>query len=67
MKVNELISKFEIFTTNEERELLERIEKPILFDSFNERERVVIDNLVKKSLLSRFDHKGITLVIRNGH
>ena len=67
MKINELISQFEIYATNEEKELLEKIDKPSLFDSFNERERLIIDNLVKKSLLSRLSHKGITLVVRNGN
>lgn len=65
MKINELIKDFEIYKTIEEKDLLKKIDKPCLFDSFGEREKVIIDNLIKKSVLSRFNHKGVTLVINN--
>lgn len=65
MKLNELISNFEIYTTNEESRLLENMNGTASLDQFNEREQVIIDNLVKKSLLSKFVYHGQTMVIKN--
>lgn len=67
MKVSELISDFEIFASNEEKSVLEKIDRPVLIDSFDERERFIIDNLVKKSILSRYNQNNVTLVIRNAN
>ena len=65
MKINELISNFEIFTTNEEKEVLQNLDRLSLLDSFSPREQVVIENLVKKSLVSKVVHNNSTLVIKN--
>ena len=65
MKLNELIRTIEIFTTNQERELLEQIDSPKYLNSFDERDRVTIENLVRKSLVSKVRHNGSIMVIRN--
>jgi hypothetical protein len=51
MKINELVRSFEIFTTNEERALLKRLDKPTLLSMLPEREQHVAENLIRKSLL----------------
>ena len=66
MKINELITDFEIYKTNEEAELLPKIgAKPHPLNTYSEREQVIIDNLVKKSLVSKIRNEGLFLVMRN--
>lgn len=65
MKLNELIKDFEIFTTNQERALLEQIDSPKYLNSFDERDRVTIENLIRKSLVSKVRYNGSIMVIRN--
>jgi hypothetical protein len=65
MKINELISDFQIFTTNEETEVLKNLNGLSHLDSFSIREQYVIENLIKKSLVSKVVHKNITMVIKN--
>lgn len=65
MKINELLSDFQIFTTNEESEILNNLNNLTQLDSFSPREQFVIENLIKKSLVSKVVHKNLTLVIKN--
>ena len=65
MKLNELISSFEIYTTNDEQQVLESIQSISPIDQFTEREQVIIDNLVKKSLISKCIYNGQTMVVKN--
>jgi hypothetical protein len=66
MKINELIQEFEVFKTNEEAELLSQIgATPHPLNAYSEREQVIIDNLIKKSLVSKVHNKGLFLVMRN--
>jgi hypothetical protein len=66
MKINELIQDFEIYTTNEEAVLLPKIgATPHPLNAYSEREQVIIDNLVKKSLVSKIHNEGLFLVMRN--
>lgn len=66
MKINELIQTFEIWMSNEEREVLERLERPQMLAAFNEREQVIIRNLHHKSLVSKVANNGCTFVVKNG-
>ena len=67
MKMNELINSFEIFTTNEEKDLLGKIDaRPHPISSYTEREQTIINNMVKKSLVSKVHNNGYTLVTQNG-
>ena len=65
MKLNELIEKFTIYTTNEEKEVLSKIDDMMSIDTFSEREQAIIENLVRKSLVSKVQNKGSILVMAN--
>jgi hypothetical protein len=51
MKINQLLNGFEIYTTNEERAMLDRLTRPIKMASLTEREKVIAENMIRKSLL----------------
>lgn len=65
MKINELISTFSIFTSREESELLERITQPAMMLSYTEREQFIINNLIRKSLVSKVVHNNEIIVVPN--
>jgi len=65
MKINELISSFEIFISNEEQEIYETIDERTPLLNFNERERFIINNLIRKSLVSKVVSNGQVLVVKN--
>ena len=65
MKINELLGKFEIFTTNEEYKLLAKLDTETPLQSFPERQRFVIENMIKKSLVSKKMRGKQVMVIRN--
>jgi hypothetical protein len=62
MNINELISGFEIYTTNEEREVLDRLTRPIKLTALNERERVIGENMIRKSLVIKIGHTDPSVV-----
>jgi hypothetical protein len=63
MKINELIKS--IYMTNEEKNLLETFDEPKPLSSFIEREQVIINNLIRKSIISKIRHNGAVMVMRN--
>ena len=65
MKLNELISDFIIATSNEEKKMLESITGLTPIDSFDERERFIIENLIRKSLVSKVRHDNVIMVLVN--
>jgi hypothetical protein len=65
MKLNELVGDFKIFTTNEEEKVLSQLDDIRPLASFTEREQTIIENLVRKSLVSKIQNKGSTLVMAN--
>jgi hypothetical protein len=66
MKVNELINSFEIYKTNEEQELLGKLgTTPHPLNSYSEREQVIINSMIRKSLVSKVHNNGLFLVMRN--
>jgi len=65
MKLNELVQDFKIFVTNEEKKVLSKIDDIMPFESFNEREQTIIENLIRKSLVSKIQRKGSILVMAN--
>lgn len=65
MKINELISTFSIFTSKEEAELLEKITQPAMLTSYNERDQFIINNLIRKSLVSKVIHNNDIIVVPN--
>ena len=65
MKLNELIENFTIYTTNEEKAVLSKIDDMMSIDTFTEREQTIIENLIRKSLVSKVQRRGSTLVMAN--
>ena len=65
MKLNELLQDFQIFQTNEESEVLERLEGIKALETVSEREQAIIENLIRKSLVSKVQRNGSTLVMVN--
>jgi hypothetical protein len=66
MKLNDLISQFEIQTTNEENELLDKIEDVMIPEQFTEREQTVIENLIRKSLITKIVENDKVYLVKNG-
>ena len=65
MKLNELVGNFNIYTTNEEKAVLSKIDDIMSIDTFTEREQTIIENLIRKSLVSKVQQRGSTLVMAN--
>jgi len=63
MKINELVKS--IYVTNEEKSLLETFDKPLPLSSFTERDQTIINNLIRKNIISKVRHNGTIMVIRN--
>ena len=62
MKINELIQEFEIWTTNEEAELLKKLKKPVKLSSLTEHEQFRVQAMIRKSLISKIGHNDPTVV-----
>jgi hypothetical protein len=63
MKINELINN--TYKTNEEKQLLAKFDEPMPLGAFPEREQVIINNLIRKSIISKIQHNGTVMVMRN--
>jgi hypothetical protein len=65
MRVLEL---FSIYTTNEESAILEKIAaEPTPIETYTDREKIVIENLIRKSLVTKIQHGNSFLVAKNGY
>jgi len=51
MKLNELVNTFEIYTSNEEKAVLEKLHYPQPLSNFTERDKFTIEGLIRKSLV----------------
>lgn len=51
MKINELLKDFKIYTTNEEKEVLMKLTQPKYLSEFSERDKFIIETLIRKSLV----------------
>lgn len=65
MKLNELINSFSIAISNEEAEVLEKVNPVQPIQGFSPREQVIIDNLIRKSLVSKILKDNIVMVVQN--
>jgi len=65
MKLNELLSKFEIYITNEEKEVLSKMKGMRPMEAYDERERFIIENLIRKSLVSKVKYHNSYMVVKN--
>lgn len=67
MKINELISSFEIWTTAEEAELLERLKYPVKLSSLNEQDQFKVQGLIRKSLVTKIGMQNPSVVANEKH
>jgi hypothetical protein len=51
MKINELIKDFEVYTSNEEKRMLEQLTHVRPLSSFSEHDQFTIESLIRKSLV----------------
>jgi hypothetical protein len=65
MKIDEVLEQFSIFTTNEEQEVLDRMEHIRPMEAYTEREKFVIENLIRKSLVSKVKQQNVYMVVKN--
>lgn len=65
MKLNELIDSFKIYTTNEEQKELAKLDGVVPLSTLSERQQVIINNLIRKSLVSKIHSKHGIMVARN--
>jgi hypothetical protein len=65
MKINELISSFTIHMSNEENAIYSKIDQQTPLSLFSEREQLVIENLIRKSLISKISLNGQIIVMQN--
>jgi hypothetical protein len=65
MKLNELLDSFDIYMTNEEEAEYSKLEGMVPLASLSERQQFIINNLIRKSLVSNIQsNKGI-MVAKN--
>tara|TARA_B100001027_G_C16243187_1_gene320478 strand:- start:930 stop:1133 length:204 start_codon:yes stop_codon:yes gene_type:complete len=65
MKINELIQDFHIQRSHEEQEVLDKCKELRSFDSFPERERFILENLIRKALVSKIMQGRTVMVMAN--
>jgi UDP-N-acetylglucosamine transferase subunit ALG13 len=65
MKINELISDFEIYISNEEATLLTRLQQTQPLDIFSEREQYIIETMIRKSIVTKIIKNNQILVVSN--
>lgn len=65
MKLNDLITDFQIALSNEEATLLHRFDGVMLPEEFTEREQTIIENMIRKSVVTKVNHKGKIYLVRN--
>ena len=66
MKINELLGEFNIQRTNEEQKVLDRCSsEAIPMYNFSERDRFILEALIRKALVSKIVKDGNILVIAN--
>ncbi len=62
MKINELIQSFEVWTTNEERELLKKLSSPVKLASLSENDQFKVETMIRKSLVTKIGHTNPSVV-----
>ena len=65
MKIDDLVGEFTIAMSNEESEVIKKLDNPLPLHSFPEREQFVIEGLIRKALVSKVRNNNMTLVVAN--
>ena len=64
MKISDLIKN--TFTTNEEKAALDKLDRASPLRGFSERDQVIIEGLIRKSLVSKIKNGSTIMVVKNG-
>lgn len=64
MKISELISDFQVYTSKEDRDILKKMSEPLPLSMFTDREQVVIENLIRRGLVIKIGQRD-AMVVRN--
>jgi len=62
MKLSEIAG---IYTSNEEQTVLDKMSGAEMIESYTEREQFIIENLIRKSLVTKFQYNNSYLVVKN--
>jgi uncharacterized membrane protein len=62
MKISDLIEHFEIWTTNEEAELLKKLSKPVAVSALSEHEQFQVQSMIRKSLVTKIGYENPKVV-----
>ena len=62
MRVNEIA---EIYTSSEEQTVLDKMTNAQMIETYTERERFIIEGLIRKSLVTKFQYNNSYLVVKN--
>jgi len=62
MRVDEVASTY---TSNEEQTVLDKMAAAQMIESYTERERFIIEGLIRKSLVTKFQYNNSYLVVKN--
>lgn len=65
MKLNDIVGNFSVYLTNEEKAVLDKISGAVLLSEFEERDTVIIQGLIRKSVVSKVMYKQQPMVMRN--
>lgn len=65
MKLNDILIDFDIFVSNEEQELLPELIYPRSPIEFTERQQTIIENLIRKNLVTKIVYRGNQYVVTN--
>lgn len=62
MKINELLQGFSIYTSREEEQVLKKLSSPAFLSDFNDREKVIIEGMIRKSLVIKIGSRNPKVV-----
>ena len=66
MRLRNIIQDYKIYVNNEEQDLLDKLpERAVDRATISEREQVIADQLIRKSLLKKLNNNGVILVQKN--
>jgi hypothetical protein len=65
VRLNELIQEFKIYMSNEETRVYDECKSLRPLRSFTERDQVIIEGLIRKSLVSKISKNGSIMVMAN--
>lgn len=65
MKIQDVLENFVIHVSNEEKTLLDKLNGPRALDEFSEREKFILENLIRKSLVTKIKDGNSYSVTKN--